>query len=437
MQQQQQQRKTTQPKYDNSLQVELESKIEDIEDLNLYKTLPRKVAMIIEPTPFTHISGYSNRFRETLKYLKQAGDDVIIIVPDNSADAPKEIYGFPIFTIRGFRFFLYPKITLSFGLFSGMFSTLRRFRPDIVHASTPGFISFAVLFYVWLLRIPLVLSYHTHLPVYARTYGLALLERFSWRLISLVHNRADLSITVSPQLCQELADHGVRRIDCWRKAVDTETFHPRFRSEAMRIRLTDGHPDCVLLVYVGRLGAEKNLTLLKTLVERLPNVRLALIGDGPFAKYLRKYFAGTRTHFTGQLRGKELSEAFASGDIFVMPSESETMGFVVMEAMASGLAVVGVAAGGIPHLIQHQVTGYLYAPGDVDQMTQLVKYLVDHPWIRKEMASKARKETERWDWYSATAILRNVQYTRAIENFQQKTTIWRSMVQKILFWWRK
>jgi sulfoquinovosyltransferase len=185
------------------------------------------------------------------------------------------------------------------------------------------------------------------------------------------------------------------------------------------------------------LGAEKNLTLLKTLVERLPNVRLALIGDGPFAKYLRKYFAGTRTHFTGQLRGKELSEAFASGDIFVMPSESETMGFVVMEAMASGLAVVGVAAGGIPHLIQHQVTGYLYAPGDVDQMTQLVKYLVDHPWIRKEMASKARKETERWDWYSATAILRNVQYTRAIENFQQKTTIWRSMVQKILFWWRK
>lgn len=226
------------------------------EDLNLFKTPPRRVAMIVEPTPFTHVSGYSNRFRETLKYLKQAGDDVLVIVPDNSLDAPHEIYGFPIISVRGFRFFLYPKITLSFGLFGGIYSALERFRPDVVHVSTPGFISFAVLFYTWLLGIPLVFSYHTHLPVYARTYGLALLERFSWRLITFVHNKADLSITVSPQLCQELASHGVERVQCWRKAVDTETFHPQFRSEAMRLRLTDGHPDCVLLIYVVSISLE-------------------------------------------------------------------------------------------------------------------------------------------------------------------------------------
>eukprot|EP00871_Galdieria_phlegrea_P004831 jgi/Galph1/5349/GphlegSOOS_G3913.1 len=390
------------------------------EELDLYKTPPRKVVLIIEPTPFTHISGYSNRYRETLKYFKQAGDEVLVIVPENSPTAPKEIDGFPILSIRGFRFFLYPKITLSFGLFGGIFSALRRFRPDIVHVSTPGFISFAVLFYVWILRIPLLLSYHTHLPIYARTYGLALLERFSWRMIKWVHNRADLAITVSPQLCQELAHHGVERIDCWRKAVDTINFHPNFRNEEMRKRLTNGDTHCILLIYVGRLGAEKNLTCLRYLVETIPNVRLAFIGDGPYAKYLRKYFAGTRTYFTGQLRGKELSAAFACGDIFVMPSESETMGFVVMEAMASGVPVVGAAAGGIPYLMQHGVTGYLYSPGDMEQCAFYVQRLVQSPLSRKEMSLCARKETEKWDWYSATAVLRNVHYTRAINHFHER-----------------
>lgn len=182
------------------------------------------------------------------------------------------------------------------------------------------------------------------------------------------------------------------------------------------------------------------MTCLRTLVETLPNVRLALIGDGPFTKYLRKYFAGTRTHFTGQLRGRELSEAFASGDIFVMPSESETMGFVVMEAMASGVPVVGAAAGGIPYLIQHQINGYLYSPGEMEQLTCYVKQLVDNPWLRKEMSIQARKETERWDWYSATAVLRNSQYTQTIENFQQRQGIFRkvwNVIKKTLFWWRK
>lgn len=119
----------------------------------------------------------------------------------------------------------------------------------------------------------------------------------------------------------------------------------------MRDRLTAGHPEDPVMVYVGRLGSEKNLTFLKGVLKRLPNLRLAFVGDGPSREELEQFFAGTRTTFVGMLHGEELSAAYASADVFVMPSETETLGFVVMEAMASQVPVVAVRAGGIPDII--------------------------------------------------------------------------------------
>ena len=396
---------------------------------DLRRARRRRVCLIVEPTPFTHVSGYSNRFNELLRHLREAGDEVLIVTPDNAPDAPSEVCGYPVVTIRGFKFALYPRITLSIGFGSGilfgrpyLLQRVREFDPDLIHLATPGFLVFAILLMARVLRKPLVASYHTHLPLYAKTYGLGVLVGFCWMLMRFCLNRADLTLCTSPQLCGELRGRNVERVDLWRKGINTDTFHPRYRygdDGRMRRWLTDGHPEAPLLMYVGRLGMEKNLASLKGVLERCPQgTRLAFVGDGPHAEALRRHFAGTATFFAGQLRGEALSRAFATADVFLMPSETETLGFVVLEAMASAVPVVAVRAGGIPDLVRHGSTGFLYEPGHPEQAATLVRQLLHDPALRQRLGEAARAEATRWSWRAATAWLRNVQYQRAINNFR-------------------
>lgn len=392
----------------------------------LRRTPPRKIALFVEPTPFTHISGYSNRFNEMLRYLKKAGDEVEILTTDelsDKKDLPKEAFGFKIHHTLGFIFFLYKHITLTFDLpdLKGA-KMLERLKPDLIHVTSPGFLTFAAMFYARVMRIPLVASYHTHLPAYGKTYMnyIPKIEEFSWWLIRIVHTRTDLTLVTSPQLQQQLIDNGVPRVDVWRKGIDTVRFDPKFRSGTMRERMTEGNPDDFLMVYIGRVGDEKRLKDIKPILERMPNARLCIVGQGPQLDELKEYYKGTNTHFTGLLGGDELSEAFASGDVFVMPSDSETLGFVVLESMASGVPVVGVNAGGIPNLVDDGNTSFLVPTSDTDAFVDRLTLLRDDKELRSEMGKNARKEAERWGWEAATSVLRNVQYERAMINFHSR-----------------
>src|SRR5262249_41320751 len=161
------------------------------------------------------------------------------------------------------------------------------------------------------------------------------------------HNEADANLTVSKVMERELSRRGFERVSLWPPAVDSERFHPDRATAAMRNRLSKGHPDDPLLVTVSRLAPEKILSFLAEVMERLPEGRLAIVGDGPHRAALERRFCGTRTNFVGYLAGQELAEAYASADAFVYASETETMGNVVLEAMASGLGVVAPRAGGI------------------------------------------------------------------------------------------
>ena len=145
----------------------------------------------------------------------------------------------------------------------------------------------------------------------------------------------------------------------------------------MRNELTDGNPDDTLLIYVGRLCATKLLPQLKHTLEKLPNVRLAFVGRGPSEAMLKEHFAGTKTKFMGVMHGERLSQAFASADLFVMPSDSETLGFVVIESMASGVPVVGANAGGIPSIIKDGKTGLLVTPRDPEEFTAKVQSMLE------------------------------------------------------------
>jgi len=242
-----------------------------------------------------------------------------------------------------------------------------------------------------------------------------------WEMLRWAHARADLTLVTSPQMKKELQDNGIHRVQVWRKGIDTERFDPKFHDDAMRSRMTDGNPDDFLMVYVGRLGAEKRLKDIKPMLEKLgPRARLCIVGKGPQEAELHEHFRGTNTVFTGQLSGDELSQAFASADVFCMPSDSETLGFVVLESMASGVPVVGAAAGGIPDLIDSEKTGFLCEPGNTDDFVNRLSHLMNDTKARKKMGVSARKEAERWGWEAATSYLRNVQYERALQNFRSR-----------------
>lgn len=393
--------------------------VADGANLDLMATPPRRIALMVEPSPFTHTSGYSNRFKNLLVQLQQAGDQVLVIVPDNSADAPTEFAGAKIVNVQGFRFPLYRRITLTLGL-RGVYSALKLFNPDVIHLTTPGFLIFSTLLYARLLCKPLLLSYHTHLPIYTKDYGVGILQGLTWTMLRLQHNRADFTLTTSPQLCEELVSNGFERVGLWRKGIDTHIFNPKFKNSDMRYKLTDGHPEEKLMIYVGRIGAEKNLIFFKQLMHKFPKYRLAFVGDGPYRHILQEELCDTKTVFTGILHGEELSGAFASADVFVMPSESETLGFVVLESMASGVPVVGAKAGGIPDIIDDSRTGYLFEPGNHDECAKRIEQLMCDDDLRLNMGIAARQEAQRWSWRASAAATRNVGYGRAITNFKYR-----------------
>ena len=219
---------------------------------------------------------------------------------------------------------------------------------------------------------------------------------------------------------QELQANGIPRVEVWRKGIDTERFHPSFARPSMRERMTDQHPQDFLLVYIGRLGAEKRLKDLRAVLQQMPsNTRLCIVGAGPQKEELEEWFANEKVVFTGQLSGDDLSAAFASADVFVMPSDSETLGFVVLESMASGVPVVGAAAGGILDLIDDGKTSFLVEPGNTEKYVQRLNELRDSKF-RSKMGKAARAEAERWGWEAATSQLRNVQYEKALINFHSR-----------------
>lgn len=395
----------------------------DVPDLET--TSPRDLLLMIEPTPFTHVSGYSNRYKEMLKYLDKAGDNVDILTVDNKTpqeDLPRNFLKYAIEYTLGFVFPLYNQITLTIDLpeMKGA-KMIGNKRPDLIHVSSPGFMLYPAIFYAKWFKIPLVMAYHTHLPVYGKMYlgFIPRIEEFAWWLLRRAHGQADLTLVTSAPMQKLLTENGIKRVDVWRKGIDTERFHPKFRSDEMRKEMSDGNPDDFLMVYVGRLGAEKRLKDVKAMLEKMPNARVCFVGTGPHEAELKKFFKGTKTVFTGQLGGDKLSQAFASADAFIMPSDSETLGFVVLESMASGVPVVAANAGGIPDIIDDGETSFLVDPDDTDayveRLTQLAKAK-----FRNEMGIKARAEAEKWGWEAATSVLRNDQYEAALRNWRSR-----------------
>ena len=291
------------------------------------------------------------------------------------------------------------------------------FRPDLIHVADPACLGIAGIYYSDVLGLPLVISYHTRLPKYLQYYRLSALEPAVWKLMRVRHNRAQLNLCTSLVMQDELIAHGVERVALWPKAVDTKEFQPGFASCEMRSWLSNGHPDSPLFLYVGRLSPEKGIETLRSVLEAIPGSRLAIVGGGPSQDSLVSHFAGTDTFFAGYLTGRKLSEAMASVNALILPSKTETLGLVLMEAMASGAIVVGANAGGIPDIIHHEGNGFLFNPDRPGDLAEVARRVLAEPATCEALRAKARQQSEQWSWAASTDQL--VRFYEAALNMPQ------------------
>ncbi|MDC3093516.1 glycosyltransferase family 1 protein [Prochlorococcus sp. AH-716-M10] len=374
-----------------------------------------KIAFFTE-TFLPKVDGIVTRLTKTIEFLTKNGDEVIVFCPEGCPDSYK---GATIVGVAAMPLPLYPELKL--GLPGPAVSDkLEEFKPDLVHVVNPAVLGLGGIWLAKTNNIPLIASYHTHLPKYLEHYGMGMLEPLLWELLKAAHNQALLNLCTSTAMVNELEDKGIQRTALWQRGVDTENFRPELRSEKMREKLFGKYQNTdSLLIYVGRLSAEKQIERIKPVLDNIPGACLALVGDGPHRGQLEKIFENTKTNFIGYLSGEELASAYASGDIFLFPSSTETLGLVLLEAMAAGCPVIGANKGGIPDIINNGINGCLYNPDEKDNgersLIEATKKILADENKKEAMRKEARKEAEQWDWNQATLQLQKY-YAETLEN---------------------
>lgn len=365
------------------------------------------------------VDGVVNRTMNLLRQLVRFNDDVLVVCPQAAGSKACPV---PVVEIPSFSFPLYPEYRIAMPN-KRLVKELDHFAPDVLHYVNPfafGFRCYDQLHRAGV-RIPSVFSFHTLYGEFVKQYRLLKpLSQLLWWFMREYHNRADVNLTVSSIMRDELTSRGFRRVEFWPPAVDGELFHPARKTSEMRVRLSNGYADRPLLLTVSRLAPEKNVGFLADLLDQFPGVSLAVVGDGPQRPELERRFAGKNAHFIGYLKGTELAGAYASADAFVYASETETMGNVVLEAMACGCPVVAPHAGGIPSLVSHGETGLLYAPRNLQDAVLATRSVLNDEAFRVRMSRAARDAVAELNWEHSIAGVRAV-YQEAIQRYQPRS----------------
>jgi glycosyltransferase involved in cell wall biosynthesis len=295
----------------------------------------------------------------------------------------------------------YPGIRLTWPRPGAVERFARKFRPDVVHADTEFVIGRLGARAARRLGIPLVTSFHTDFAQYTESYGLPWLRGPVTRSLQRFHQQAVRIFTPSAVTAGWLHAHELSQVEIWGRAVDVNVFNPLRRTPAWRQRLQLG--DAVVFLHVGRLAAEKNVDLLvrgfAAARARIGDrARLVVAGDGPSARALGES-APPGTVFVGFInRQRDLPSLYASADAFLCASTTETLGLVILEAMASGLPVGAVAAGGVAEHLQHEVNGLAFT-SDPEAVADVIVRLTEDVELRSRLGSGARAwaESIRWD----------------------------------------
>lgn len=359
-----------------------------------------KVAIVAESF-LPHFNGVTNSILKTLDHLALTGHDAVVVTPAGSLageltgqGVPRDYRGFPIRTVPSVPLASYPEVRVATTSVHRLRKLLIHEGVDVVHLASPFILGWQALRAAQELDLPTVALYQTEVPSYAARYKMPWLTQRLWEHVRAIHTAADLSLVPSTFSYSQLESLGVERLKISGRGVDTVQFTPSRRNAQFRRAVAPNGE--VIIGYVGRLAAEKQVADLQALAD-MKNTRLVIVGSGPLQGELRTLLPNA--HFTGFLSGDRLAEVMASMDVFVHPGASETFCQTIQEAMACGVPVVAVGRGGPLDLVDSSRTGWLYQPGNLQELRERVSDLAYDDAKRAAFASAAHAQVQGRSWF--------------------------------------
>ena len=350
------------------------------------------------------VNGVATTIRKMTAAGAAAGKELVVVASRNNL----QVSGIPIknfLPIGEFELPEYELQKLSFPPILQMLDYVQRERFTEIIISTPGPVGLTALLAAKMLNLQTSGIYHTDFPQYVRILTEdSFLESVAWRYMHWFYGQLDTVFINSEEYRQSWIKHGFdpAKLKILPRGLDTELFHPARREPAFFEKFGACNGE-VRLLYVGRISREKDLDLLAAAYRRLRDeglpIQLFVVGHGPYSEAFAKSLP--EAFFIGYLRGKELAAAYASADVFVFPSTTDTFGNVILEAQASGLPVVVSDSGGPKELVEHEANGLITKSHDVKDFTRAVRALVTNPALRKRMAKSARDSVTDRSWPSA------------------------------------
>ena len=350
----------------------------------------------------TEVNGVTTLVHKMCRLAQKHEHDLTLIsFSDHAPEYPGRVQNFK--PVGQFRLPENDTVTLAFPPFLDILEYCDRQQFTELIISTPGLAGLAALLAGKLLGLRMVGIYHTDLPQYIRYYTEdEVMETATWKYLRWFYEQMDVIYVPSRYYRQQLAEKGFdsMKLRLFPHGTDIEAFHPRHRSPGWWRKFGgNGGPK---VIYVGRVAREKDLDVLIEVYDRLavrrPECSLAVVGDGPYLQTMKERLPYSNVIFTGFLFGEELSQAYASSDVFVFPSTTDTFGNVVLEAMASGVPVIVSDKGGPKEMVQHGRTGIVTKAKNVNEVVDGIERLIDNPAARREMAAHARSYAERQSW---------------------------------------
>ncbi|EJN36729.1 glycosyltransferase [Pseudomonas sp. GM84] len=358
-----------------------------------------RITLVSETFP-PEINGVANTLGRLSDGLRQRGHHVEVVRPRQAGEVPVD-NDQQLLLCRGWALPGYPGLQWGEVSMHTLLRRWRRQRPDVLYIATEGPLGLSALRAARRLGVPVVSGFHTNFPQYSGQYGLGLLARLLTHYLRWFHRRTVATLVPSASQRVELERRGFERLALMARGVDACLFNPARRSQSLREAWGLGADDIAVL-HVGRLAAEKNLALLRLCMAALQKtypqqrLRLIVVGDGPQRAALEQQLP--EALFCGAQRGETLAEHYASGDLFLFPSLTETFGNVVLEAMASGLAVVAYDEAAAAQHIRHGHSGALAMPGDQAAFIDAACWLLEESETLRRVRLNARQHASRQGW---------------------------------------